>query len=167
MVGTLTSLRSRNQYLATILSLPHGPAYQFRFPISTKLMDVFTLAKQWLAAETLATSKPNMTASECRFTSIFRSLWTNKSRYSAKAEKTAPRTATKSSRNLFLYRTYFRTIRKALGIGVAARFQERCILDAELVLWDDEEQRIQEFHKLRRHLKHKDGYFPHGVCNSC
>jgi DNA ligase 4 len=44
------------------------------------------------------------------------------------------------------------TIRKALGIGRDAQFRSRCILDAELVLWDRDQQKIEEFHLLSNYL---------------
>jgi DNA ligase-4 len=55
--------------------------------------------------------------------------------------------------------TYTRTIRKALGIGTEdQRWKERCILDGELILWDDEAQRMQECTKLDDYLRVKVRY---------
>ena len=45
-----------------------------------------------------------------------------------------------------------RKIRKALGIGCNQRFGRNLVLDGELVLWDEEGQRITEFHELGAHL---------------
>ena len=46
-----------------------------------------------------------------------------------------------------------RPIRKALAIGQdAQKFRERCILDAELVLWDSDQQKIQEFYQLSNYV---------------
>ena len=62
----------------------------------------------------------------------------------------------KIERKLFRLSTDYvvdgRTIRKALGIGRDQKFRERCILDAELVLWDRDEQKIQEFYQLSSYV---------------
>jgi len=45
------------------------------------------------------------------------------------------------------------TIKKCLRLGQDdCRFNDKCILEGELVIWSDQEQRILEFHKLRKHL---------------
>lgn len=45
------------------------------------------------------------------------------------------------------------TIRECLRMGQDdCSFNERCILEGELVLWSDKEQKILDFHKLRKHL---------------
>jgi DNA ligase 4 len=53
-----------------------------------------------------------------------------------------------------------RTIRKALGIGRDQKFRERCILDAELVLWDRDEEKILEFHELSSYVFNNKRYHP-------
>lgn len=52
----------------------------------------------------------------------------------------------------------FRTIRNALGIGRGQEFRERCILDAELVLWDRDEQRIDEFNRVSNYVLNQHRY---------
>ena len=72
--------------------------------------------------------------------------------------------ALKSERRLSRLSIYYvfnnRIIRKALGIGGNQKFQERCILDAELVLWDQDEQKILEFHQLSSYVFNNKRYNP-------
>ena len=45
------------------------------------------------------------------------------------------------------------TIRHCLRLGQDdCGFNDRCVLEGELVLWSDKEQKILDFHKLRKHL---------------
>ncbi|MCJ1245610.1 hypothetical protein MMC30_002814 [Trapelia coarctata] len=45
------------------------------------------------------------------------------------------------------------TIRECLRLGQDdCAFNDRCILEGELVLWSDKEQKILDFHKIRKHL---------------
>lgn len=60
-----------------------------------------------------------------------------------------------------------RTIRKALGIGRDQKFRERCILDAELVLWDRDEQKILEFHELSSYVFNNKRYHPYPNDSHC
>lgn len=50
-------------------------------------------------------------------------------------------------------------IKKCLRLGqIDCRFNKRCILEGELVIWSDEEQKILDFHKLRKHVD-RSGFF--------
>lgn len=45
------------------------------------------------------------------------------------------------------------TVKKCLRLGEDdCRFNDKCILEGELVIWSDQEQKILDFHKLRKHL---------------
>lgn len=45
------------------------------------------------------------------------------------------------------------TIRKALRIGTPnCAINRNCVLEGELLVWSDKEQKVLEFHKLRKHL---------------
>ncbi len=51
------------------------------------------------------------------------------------------------------------TIKNSLRIGRSdCAFSSKCILEAELVVWDDEEGKVAEFHKLRKHVS-RSGVF--------
>ena len=52
-----------------------------------------------------------------------------------------------------------RTLREALEIGTPSQiFREKLILDAELVLWDQEKEKIAEFNKLSTYIKKEEMY---------
>jgi len=47
-----------------------------------------------------------------------------------------------------------------LEIGTPLQnFREKLILDAELVLWEQDEEKIAEYHELSTHLNKKAKYF--------
>ena len=54
--------------------------------------------------------------------------------------------------------THDRFIRQALGIGADQRFEKRCILDGELVLWDRGNRCVKEFHCLGEYLRGEGEY---------
>lgn len=44
-------------------------------------------------------------------------------------------------------------VRSSLGLGTAAcRFKKHCILEGELVAWDDQQKRVLGFERIRRHV---------------
>ena len=53
----------------------------------------------------------------------------------------------------------WRTIRRALGIGRDQKFRQRCILDAELVLWDRDQQKIEKFYQLSSYVLNHQRYY--------
>lgn len=51
------------------------------------------------------------------------------------------------------------TIRKCLRIGEpTSGFLGKCILEGELVVWSDEESKIMEFHKIRKHVSRSGSF---------
>ncbi len=51
------------------------------------------------------------------------------------------------------------TIKKCLKIGEpSCGFSGKCILEGELVVWSDEEGKIMEFHKLRKHVSRSGSF---------
>lgn len=51
------------------------------------------------------------------------------------------------------------TLIKCLRIGASdCGFTSKCILEAELVVWNDEEGKVAEFHKLRKHVSRSGSF---------
>ena len=51
------------------------------------------------------------------------------------------------------------TIKQCLRIGKDdCRFSRRCILEGELLVWDDQKEKVLEFHKVRKHVS-RSGVF--------
>ncbi|KAK4225019.1 hypothetical protein QBC38DRAFT_531785 [Podospora fimiseda] len=51
------------------------------------------------------------------------------------------------------------SIRKSLRIGEAqCRFKRGCILEGELVVWSDREEKILDFHKIRKHVSRSGSF---------
>lgn len=53
----------------------------------------------------------------------------------------------------------YQTLRRALRLGIpGCKISHRCILEGELVVWSDRDQKILEFHKLRKFIS-RSGIF--------
>jgi len=51
------------------------------------------------------------------------------------------------------------TLKKCLKIGEPnCKFSSKCILEAELVVWNDKDGKVEEFHKLRKHVSRSGSF---------
>lgn len=120
-----------------------------------RVLDVGLHVKSFQEDLSRVSLRLNMMDKECKYTSICHFPLMTKFAYSPRRALTLLR----KGRTLFrtprfeMSELMCRTIREALGIGTNQNFREKLILDAELVLWDQEEEKIAEFHNLSTYLK--------------
>src|SRR5579859_4311055 len=104
----------------------------------------------------------NMMDNGCRFMLTFHWRGTSRLRYLVSRKRTRRRRGRKLCRWIPESLINDRIIQDALGIGKQQGFQEKIIVEGELLLYDETAKRISEFHELNKYLDEpNEPYIPY------